>query len=230
MSNINKINATIRYYLYKKNNLPNSILYLKKILKDIKLPISKLTDDGRTNSFIDEKNCLLILKKKLEKRIQIPKKRHWFDFTIYDFQYGYLSINFKSTTCKTSDNTGNLSILVQSLSNKELDFKKKYNSGKIYKYFLKLLKNPKDNMNTKLKKDYYFLVINKETNEIIVNSIKGLTNITGNSNNLPFQIKWNDNKKFVYTPILTVIENIKNVMQKPILPWKVNFLLELNKI
>ena len=47
MSNINKINATIRYYLYKKNNLPNSILYLKKILKDIKLPISKLTDDGR---------------------------------------------------------------------------------------------------------------------------------------------------------------------------------------
>ena len=52
--------------------------------------------------------------------------------------------------------------------------------------------------NTINKKDYYFVVLNKTTNEIIINSIKGLEIMTPNINNLPFQINWKKNSKFKY--------------------------------
>lgn len=58
--------------------------------------------------------------------------------------------------------------------------------------YLKLLKeNLKDT-----EKDYYFLIINKQdTNDIFINSLKNIFTLQPNGNNLPFQIKWCDNKK-----------------------------------
>ncbi len=52
------------------------------------------------------------------------------------------------------------------------------------------LKNKEYNKNNK--KDYYFIILNKtNTDDIIINSIKGLTILTPNINNLPFQVCWN---------------------------------------
>ena len=58
--------------------------------------------------------------------------------------------------------------------------------------YLKLLKqNLKET-----EKDYYFLVINKEnTNDIFINSLKNISTLQPNGNNLPFQIKWCNNKE-----------------------------------
>ena len=60
---------------------------------------------------------------------------------------------------------------------------------------------------SKLKKDYYFIVNNKDTNEIIINSLKGLKKMISNLNNLPFQIKWCHNKNYEYKNIDIVINN-----------------------
>ena len=43
--------------------------------------------------------------------------------------------------------------------------------------------------------DYYFLIINKNHNQdIFYNSLKSLNKVVPNGNNLPFQIKWDENR------------------------------------
>ena len=67
-----------------------------------------------------------------------------------------------------------------------------------------------------MRKDYYFIVLNKcKNDEIIVNSVKSLVKIYSNTNNLPFQIKWSDNKEFVYDIISNKINMFVDCIQKP---------------
>ena len=88
----------------------------------------------------------------------------------------------------------------------------------------------KKEYNLKYKKDYYFVVINKDnTNDIIVNSIKGLTVLTPNINNMPFQVCWNKNRKFVYKNINENIKMFIDALQNK-KTWKETFLTEIRKI
>jgi len=65
-----------------------------------------------------------------------------------------------------------------------------YENGKMSNILYNKLKNKEYNKNNK--KDYYFIILNKtNTDDIIINSIKGLTILTPNINNLPFQVCWN---------------------------------------
>jgi len=77
---------------------------------------------------------------------------------------------------------------------------KSYENGKMSDILFNKLKNNKYNTNNK--KDYYFIVLNKtDASDIIVNSVKGLTILTPNINNLPFQVCWNKNRIFKYENI-----------------------------
>ena len=90
---------------------------------------------------------------------------------------------------KTNDNTGNLDMCVYAYTNTILDIhtNKSYENKKMSDILFNELKNKK--YNTKNKKDYYFIVLNKtNANDIIVNSVKRLTILTSNINNLPFQV------------------------------------------
>ena len=53
-------------------------------------------------------------------RIKKPKARMWYDILVKDYQYGWLPVNIKTTTTKTSDNTGNLAICVYAYTNEQL--------------------------------------------------------------------------------------------------------------
>ena len=126
----------------------------------------------------------------------------WYDILAFDYMYGWIPINIKTTTIITSDNTGNLAMCVYAYTNENLDLfnNKSYDNGIMSKILINKLKNKNYNYNNK--KDYYFIVINKNnTNEIIINSIKGLSILTSNINNLPFQIYWKKNKIFTYENI-----------------------------
>lgn len=82
-----------------------------------------------------------------------------------------------------------------------------------------------------IKKDYYFIVINKKNaKDIIVNSIKGLTVISPNINNLPYQVCWNKNRKFTYKIINENIKMLIEAIQKPKPSWTEEFLSEIRKI
>jgi hypothetical protein len=85
--------------------------------------------------------------------------------------------------------------------------------------------------NNRNKKDYYFIVLNKNNkNNIIINSVKGLSILTPNINNLPFQINWSKNKKFNYGNINKKIKMFIECLQKPKPSWRESFLTNIRTL
>ena len=215
--------------LYRRNNLPNSLLTVKKILQERTIKLCKTSNDGRVNSCMDEDEIIQIISDELPNRIYKPKARMWYDILVLDFQYGWLPVNIKTTTTLTSDNTGNLAMCVYAYTDEQLDLYKTYQNGRMSIILLEKLKKKEYNYNNK--KDYYFVVVNKENSkDIIVNSVKGLNELTPNINNLPFQICWNKNIIYKYKPIAKSIETLLNALQKPKPSWKESFLNDVRKI
>ena len=96
------------------------------------------------------------------------------------------------------------------------------------KILISKLNNKEYNRN--YKKDYYFIVVNKNnTNEIIINSIKGLKILNPNINNLPFQICWQKNKEYVYENINTKIKLFIKCLRDTKKDWKHDFIKNFRK-
>tara|TARA_B100000575_G_C23141862_1_gene664708 strand:- start:7 stop:705 length:699 start_codon:yes stop_codon:yes gene_type:complete len=223
------IQRVVRGYNLRKNRLPNSLYYTKNILENNYFPTASVSDDGRINSCMDETSIINILLEHIPNRIKTPEKRHWFDVQVRDFRYGWLPINIKSTSMQSADNTGNLAMCVYALTDEVLDLNRCYNNGPMSKILMDKLKNNK--LNKQLKKDYYFIVYNKsDTKKIIINSYKGLDNLTGNINNLPFQVKWQNNQQFSYKNMKTVVSKFKKAVQTPLPSWREEFLRNMRDL
>lgn len=191
---------------------------LKNYLKLQAINFSSQNEDGRINSCMDEEVVIKLLIEKFDKRIKKPRIRMWYDILAFDNMYGWIPINIKTTTTTTSDNTGNLAMCVYAytnVSNLILDIHrdKSYENGKMSDILFNELKNKRFSTNTK--KDYYFIVLNKTDNtDIIVNSVKGLTILMPNINNLPFQVCWDKNRVFKYENINKKIKIIYWLLTK----------------
>ncbi len=226
------IQKYIRGYLCRLKRLPFILYILQNHL--IKYNIKLLNDesDGRINSYINEGYIINILSIKYKTKIFIPPKRYWYDILVYDNIYGWIPVNIKITTMKTADNTGNLTMCVYAYTDENINLLKtniKYDNGSMSKILIDKLKN--GNYNKCNKKDYYFLVINKNNSrDIIINSLKGLSNLTHNINNLPFQIKWKNNKIFIYNRIELKISQFINCIVASKNSWRDNFIYELKKL
>lgn len=224
-----KFKAIITGFISRKKRLPNVIYVIQQYLNKNKIQFCKKCDDGRTNSCLDEEQILPILEKKFRDRYHKPPSRMWYDFLIRDYRYGWLPCNLKSTTTKSADNTGNLAMCVYAYTNHNLDLYKSYHNGSMSKILIEKLKENAYNYNNK--KDYFFIVANKTNQtDIIVNSLKGLTSLTPNAHNLPFQVKWNDNREFVYKPIKCVIECALNAIKPKKPSWKEMFLQNVRQL
>jgi len=213
----------------RKKRLPNVLYYIQNYLSLQKLVLNIKSNDGRINSCLDEDQIidLLVLSKKF--KIFRPEIRMWYDILVYDYIYGCIPINIKTTTTQTADNTGNLAMCVYAYTNEKLDLKKSYNNGNMAKILTTKLVNK--NYNTNYKKDYFFVVVNKEdTKKIIINSVKGLESLTSNINNLPFQVKWCNNTKYKYKNIKKVINSFLDSQQGPKPSWKELYLQKIRTI
>jgi len=145
--------------------------------------------------------------------------------------YGWIPINIKTTTTTSSDNTGNLAMCVYAYTDELLDIHKdkSYENSKMSLILFNKLKMK--HYNTSNKKDYYFLILNKtNNNEIIINSVKGLSILTPNLNNLPFQVCWNKNKTFKYENINKKIKLFIDCLQKPKPNWRETFMSNIRKL
>ena len=186
-------------------------------------------DDGRINSTIDEDTIIKLLLKKFGKRIEKPEKRMWYDILVFDSIIGWIPVNIKTTTTLTNDNTGNFTTCLYAYTNESLDLKKQYNNGISTEIIFTKLENKEYNRNPK--RDYYFIVVNKtDTNDIIVNSIKGLTHLTPNANNPPFQVCWKKNRFFNYKHINENVENFIETIQKTPPSWREKFFTNMRKL
>ena len=69
-----------------------------------------------------------------------------------------------------------------------------------------------------------------DASDIIVNSVKGLSVLTPNINNLPFQVNWSKNREFQYEKINRKIKLFIGCLQKPNPSWKETFMSNMRKL
>lgn len=224
-----KIQKWFRGCIVRLKRLPLIMYKIKKYLKTTFFQFSTQNEDGRINSCIDEDEIIKLLIDFFGNKIKKPKIRMWYDILAFDYMYGWIPINIKTTTTLTSDNTGNLAMCVYSYTDEMLNIDKSYENGKMSEILFEKLKEKKYNKNNK--KDYYFVVLNKrDENDIIINSVKGLTILTPNINNLPFQVNWNKNRIFHYENINKKIKMFINCLQKPKSSWKEIFMANIRTL
>lgn len=218
------------YNLMSAARLPSIMYYVQSLLRQEKMVFNKETADGRINSCMDEQTVLTFLQSKLiSEQIQIPKSRMWYDVLLKDESVGWIPVNIKTTTTNTSDNTGNLAMCVQAYTDEELDLEKSYENGKMSEVLIRKLQEGA--YNRRLDKDYYFLVLNKCTpDDVIINSVLGLSVLTPNINNLPFQVCWAKNREYVAKPIELNVRMFLDCMKKPRASWKETFLCDVRKL
>ena len=226
-----KIQKLFRGCILRLKQLPLIMYKIKKYLKLQAFQFSTQSQDGRINSCIDEDEVIKLLIEKFGEKIKKPKIRMWYDILAFDYMYGWIPINIKTTTTITSDNTGNLAMCVYAYTNEILDIHrdKSYENGKMSDILFDKLKNKEYNINNK--KDYYFIVLNKtNTGDVIINSVKGLTLLTPNVNNLPFQVCWNKNRIFKYETITKKVKQFIDCLQKPKPSWKETFMSNIRAL
>ncbi len=166
--------------------IPTQLNKIAEFLRTNPYHLSQPLQDGRLNSSVNEEEILNTIKDYFP--IQLPKAREWWDFSFEENDIFY-PVNIKTTTTKTADNlNGKLGIycalcgLVPEFNN-EIAWEK---------YFQKLHKD----LGTNTNRDYYFLIINKnDPKDVFINSLKGIQTLQ--PNNLPFQCKWDNNRKIV---------------------------------
>jgi hypothetical protein len=215
----------------RKRRLPLILYYIQQYLRGAIFEFSNKNEDGRINSCIDEDEIIKVLFTKFANKIKKPKIRMWYDILVLDSYYGWLPVNIKTTTTTTSDNTGNLAMCVYAYTDQELDIHrdKSYDNGIMSVILFEKLRNKK--VNRRDKKDYYFIVLNKTNKmDIIVNSVKGLTTLTPNANNLPFQICWDKNRNFIYEKIENKIRQFVECIKKPKPSWKETFMSNMRTL
>jgi hypothetical protein len=226
-----KIQSWIRGYLFRMRRLPLILYRVQHHLKSMPFCFSTQNEDGRINSCYDEDEVIKILIEKFGNKIKKPKIRMWYDILLYDNICGWIPVNIKTTTTLTADNTGNLAMCVYAYTDEHLDLHKDktYENGKMSELLFKKLKLKEYNRNDK--KDYYFIVMNKTNpKDIIINSVKGLSVLTPNINNLPFQVCWDKNRIFKYDNIENKIKQFIYCLQSPKPSWKETFMLNIRTI
>lgn len=163
---------------------PSILVEVVSFLNETGVNISENHEDGRVNSIDDEKTVIDILENKYGKENIIrPKARDWWDVKLFGYPLQIKSSDFSK---KASDNFSSKAAILYALTYLPED---KVNVPR-WAHFEKALLNFSDVDNGR---DYYIIVVDKNTKNVYLNSLKSLNKITPNGNNLPFQIKWIDN-------------------------------------
>jgi len=158
-----------------------------KFLNSTAIPICTKHRDGRINSEEDETTIIKILQDEYGKEniIEGPP-RHWWDVKIFGDV-----VNIKSSKFKTADNFSSKGAVLYSLTDMTEEEIIKVKSWPDFQEAVKKGKYKDNN------RDYYCTVLNKTTNEVLLQGLKTLTKLTPNGNNLLFQINWSNNKEII---------------------------------
>jgi len=207
---------------------------IPRILSDIQRTLAKRgvrvnkSSDGRNGSVMDEHDITFFLKTRFKDLVTISPPRMWHDILVRNDNVSpWIPVNIKTTTMKTRDNIGNLATVVYAYTKHEMDLEKRYNNGVMSSVLYECLKNKHYNDTAR---DYYFIVVDKKKrNNVIVNSLRGLTKITGSVHNLPFQVKWDQNKEYKSQSVQDSVDTFLETFPKKNC-WKAKFITNLNNL
>ena len=167
--------------------IPKILEDVGSFLNEVDIPVCTRHSDGRLNSAEDEITIIRILQDEYdEKNIIEGVVRHWWDVKIFGYP-----VNIKSSAFKTADNFSAKGAVLYSVTNITEEEITKINSFPDFEGELRKSKGEDNN------RDYYCLVLNKTTNEVLMQGLKTLTKLTPNGNNLLFQINWSKNKEII---------------------------------
>ena len=199
-----KAKAILRGYIQRRRNLPNVLRAARQHVSDANCDMKYQHADGRVDSIEHEGEIVKCLQQQFGERIRVAKVRWWYDILLHDYYCGWIPVNIKTTTMRTSDNVGNLTICAYAYTNLNVGFDKKRNIG-YWKERLPVAIANKRQLN-RSNRDYYFLVVNKSNPaDVVVNGLRGIDCLTCNASNLPFQIKWMTNRKYKLLAVNTVV-------------------------
>jgi len=138
-----KIQKWYRGCIYRIKKLPLILYIIKKSLINTNLILSNINSDGRINSSLNEDKIIQILIDIYGKRIYKPRIRMWYDLLVYDYYYGWIPINIKTTTMDTADNIGNLATCVYAYTDTIIDIhsNKTFDNDKMSCMLFNKLKN-----------------------------------------------------------------------------------------
>ena len=159
--------------------LSQAVTYLSGLVT-----ISETHEDGRVNSIQDETTVIQLLKDKYgEENVIEPKAREWFDVRLFGYP---VQIKSSSYSKGASDNFSSKAAILYALTT----LPENQVSVRGWEQFEQalLLNSGEDN-----NRDYYIISVNKDNSEVHLTSLKSLSKLTSNGNNLPFQIQWKNN-------------------------------------
>lgn len=171
--------------------IPPILAEIQKHLVQHPCRISSAMDDGRINSAINEDEVLNFLEKTFRLpdgySFRRPQAREWFDFVVEN-DSEFFPVNIKVTNTTTADNLNCKLGIYYALTGLKPAFGNEINWLSYFHQLSLAFGRQQD-------KDYYFLIINKNSlADVFCTSLRGLQTLTPNGNNLPFQSRWCDNR------------------------------------
>lgn len=134
--------------------------------------------DGRLNSNTDEDAVIAALEDQYgADNVQKAPPRYWYDVLLFGHP-----VNIKSSGMTTADNCNAIKAILHCFTDAQLK------NG--WRHFYDSIAN---RSSTNTGRNYYFIVLDKNTGDVHLQSLLTLARLTPNGNNLPFQIKWADN-------------------------------------
>jgi hypothetical protein len=168
--------------------LPEAVVEIRDFLATEAATLSAEFEDGRTNAVINEKELIDLIDTKF--KIVKPRSREWWDFTYSDAEFTY-PINIKVSNLHGNDNVSCKLGIYYSLTGIWPTFP---NEIPWEGFFRKISEDIDGNTD----RDYYFLIVNKEdSSDVIATSLKSISTLVPNGNNLPFQCNWGTNRHLV---------------------------------
>lgn len=201
---------------YKNNRLKDLVSFLNSKT----LELSSNFEDGRVNSMANEPYIIDLIKEYYKNDetviLHLPVDRYWYDLAItYKDVDIFVPINIKITNFdnNSADNANSWKGLFWTFYNK-LDVGN-------YTKMLNIISETNFDLIEKIDNDYYYIVVDKKKgNRVVFNSIKQLSEVVKNANNLPYQIKWGKNLevrdntvresyKIIFTPIFEALKSFE---------------------
>lgn len=169
--------------------IPVKLKEIAEYLSDNPVVLSSRFKDGRVNAVPNEREVLRAIPRKFG--ISKPAARAWYDFSM-EADGGFCPVNIKVAdfTTGAADNLNCKLGVYYALTGQMPPFPNEVG----WKVFFDSLKA---DLGSRKNGDYFFLVLNKSAEgDVVVNSLRGLSSLHANGNNLPFQCVWGENRDF----------------------------------
>jgi hypothetical protein len=170
-------------------------------------------EDGRLDSAVKEKAWLTVFIKNLPEKyiIEIPKARYW-----YDIKVNGIPINLKLTTGRADNAFNKKAVEATMACGGNLCTNQNSDYNDLYSNLKKCVKNGRN-----IPTEYHYLVVNKNTREILFKAILDIHTYKTNPSNI-MQINWkNEFKEIAYksSDFKAKIRELMKVIQSSLKQW-----------